>query len=47
MWQGYVLTRINTYVLLGEGELPGPGADPQDLHAWSLRRFTDYAEGSG
>jgi len=44
MWQGYVLTRINTYVLLGEGDLPD--ADTPDLDPWSLQRFLDYAGGS-
>jgi hypothetical protein len=47
MWQGYLLTRINTYVLLGEGELLPPDAThTPDLHPWSLQRFRDYAEGT-
>ena len=46
MWQAYVLTRINTYVLLGEGTLPPPGAVLPDLYPWSLQRFKDYAAGS-
>jgi len=46
MWHGYVLTRVNTYVLLGAGTLlPADGAAP-DLHPWSLQRFKDYAEAS-
>ena len=46
MWQAYVLTRINTYVLLGEGTLLPPGAVLPDLYPWSLQRFRDYAAGS-
>ena len=46
MWQAYVLTRINSDVLLGEGHLVPPGGGTPDLDAWSLQRFTDCAEGN-
>jgi Patatin-like phospholipase len=45
MWQAYVLTRINTYVLLGEGSLLPPGGGAPDLGPWSLKRFEDCAAG--
>lgn len=41
MWHAYLLTRINSYVILGVGPLP-PNA-PED---WKLARFTALAAGN-